>query len=161
MHAVVENSVPCALTPAEIEKASAEDMELNLIKECVQTGDWSQCNVPAYLHVKNELCTYGELLLRGSRLVIPPELRPRVLELSHDGHQGIVKTKCRLRSNVWWPKMDADAEKLCKRCHDVKQLVNTLPQNLWFEFSHPVALGKIVQLIFWVPYLQGKVYWWW
>ncbi|PFX31209.1 Uncharacterized protein K02A2.6 [Stylophora pistillata] len=88
VHAVVENSVPCALTPAEIEKASAEDMELNLIKECVQTGYWSQCNVPAYLHVKNELCSYGGLLLRGSRLVIPRELRPRVLELAHEGHQG-------------------------------------------------------------------------
>ena len=83
MHAVVENSVPCALTPAEIEKASAEDMELNLIKECVQKGEWSQCNVPEYLHVKNELCTYGEMLLRGSRLVIPRELRPCVLEITH------------------------------------------------------------------------------
>ena len=39
VHAVVGKSVPCALTPAEIEKASAEDIELNLIKECVQTGD--------------------------------------------------------------------------------------------------------------------------
>jgi len=72
------------LTPAEIEKALAEDMERNLIKECVQTGDWRHCNVPAYLLVKNELCTYGELLLRGSRLVIPRELRPRVLELAHE-----------------------------------------------------------------------------
>lgn len=42
VHAVVENSVPCALTAAEIEKAPMENMELNLIKECVQTGDWSQ-----------------------------------------------------------------------------------------------------------------------
>ena len=63
---MVENSVPCALTPAEIEKASAEDVELTVIMECVRTGDWSECNVPAYLQVKNELCTYGQLLLRGS-----------------------------------------------------------------------------------------------
>ena len=32
MFAVVENSVPCSLMPAEIEKASAEDPELNLLK---------------------------------------------------------------------------------------------------------------------------------
>ena len=105
------------MTPAEIEGASAEDPELNLIKECVRTGDWSKCNVPTYLHVKNELCTYGQLLLRGSRLVIPQVLQQNVLELAHEGHQGIVKTKCRLRSKVWWPKVDADAEKLCKSCH--------------------------------------------
>jgi len=35
VHAVVENNIPCALRPAEIEKASAEDMELNLIQESV------------------------------------------------------------------------------------------------------------------------------
>lgn len=115
--AVAENSVPCSLMSAEIEEASAEDPELNHIKECVRTGDWSRCNVPAYLQVKNELCTFGQLLLGGSRLVIPQVLRERVLELAHEGHQGIVKMKCRLRSKVWWPKMDADAEKLCKSCH--------------------------------------------
>ena len=127
VHAVVENSVPCALTPAEIEKASAEDVELTLIKECVRTGDWSECNVPAYLHVKNELCTYGQLLLRGSRLVIPRALQERVLELAHEGHQGIVKTKCRLRSKVWWPKIDADAERLCKICHGCQAVSEYAP----------------------------------
>lgn len=45
VRAVVENSVPSALTPAEIEKASAEDLELNLIKECVRTGDCPQASV--------------------------------------------------------------------------------------------------------------------
>ena len=34
MHAVVENRVPCALTPAEIENASAEEMELKRVKAC-------------------------------------------------------------------------------------------------------------------------------
>ena len=49
--------------------------------------------------------------------MIPRALQQRVLELAHEGHQGIVKTKCRLRSKVWWPKIDADAERLCKICH--------------------------------------------
>ena len=33
------------------------------------------------------------------------------------GHQGIVKTKNRLRSKVWWPNVDKDAENRCKVCH--------------------------------------------
>ena len=127
VHTVVENSVPCASTPAEIEKASAEDVELTLIKGCVRTGDWSECNVPAYLHVKDELCTYGQLLLHGSRLVIPRSLQQLVLELAHEGHQGIVKTKCRLRSKVWWPKIDADAERLCKICHGCQAVSEYAP----------------------------------
>ena len=56
--------------------------------------------------MKNELCTYGQLLLQGSRL-IPQELPPHVLELAHEGYRGIVKTKRRLRSK----------EKLCRSCH--------------------------------------------
>ena len=37
------------------------------------------------------------------RNVVPASLRKRVLELAHEGHQGIVKTKDCLRSKVWWP----------------------------------------------------------
>ena len=75
----------------------------------MRTGDWSACTIPAYLHVKNKLCSYGQLLLRGSRIVIPQALRDHVLKLFHEGHQG--------SSKVWWPKVDADAEKLCKSWH--------------------------------------------
>ena len=98
VRSIVEKSTPCALTPSEIEKASAADPEISLVKECVRTGDWSTCIIPAYLHVKNELCSYGQLLLHGSRIVILQVLREHVLKLAHEGHQGIVKTKCRLRS---------------------------------------------------------------
>ena len=64
IRSVVENSTPYALTPLEIEKASAADPEISLVKECVRRGDWSGCNIPVYLHVKNELCSYVQLLLR-------------------------------------------------------------------------------------------------
>ena len=39
------------------------------------------------------------------------------MRLAHEGHQGIVKTKASLRTKVWWPKMDLDAEQICKSCH--------------------------------------------
>ena len=45
--------------------------------------------------------------------MIPQSLRKVVLELGHEGHQGVVKTKSRLRTKVWWPKMDGDVERMC------------------------------------------------
>ena len=39
------------------------------------------------------------------------------MRLAHEGHQGIVKTKYRLWSNVWWPGMDKEVEQLCNVCH--------------------------------------------
>lgn len=116
VRAVVESCVPVALTPKEIEQASFEDAELRQVRNCVMSGNW-ECTLPSYAHVKDELSTYGELLLRGTRIVIPKILRDKVVKLAHEGHQGVVKTKYRLRSKVWWPGMDKDVEELCKRCH--------------------------------------------
>nr|XP_039264197.1 uncharacterized protein K02A2.6-like [Styela clava] len=113
---VVQSSCPIALTPHEIEQASAKDPELQIVRDCIKSQNWSKCG-NSFLHVKNELCIHGQLILRGTRIVIPQILRKRVLELAHEGHQGIVKTKNRLRSKVWWPNIDRDAERKCKVCH--------------------------------------------
>ena len=80
------------------------------------TRDWSKCKLPDYLGVK-ELCVLGFLVLQGERLVIPQSMRDDVLCLAQEGHQGIVKTKNCLRAKVWWRKMDAATEKLCRSCH--------------------------------------------
>ena len=117
VRAVVESSIPVALSAKEIERASANDPEIEAVKNCVRTGNWERCSIPSYMHVKDELCVLGEILLRGTRIVIPKSLRERVTKLAHEGHQGIVKAKARLRSKVWWPKIDRDAENLCKVCH--------------------------------------------
>ena len=58
---IVENSAPVALSPKEIGQASCDDEELIIVKSCVRSGNWSQCTVPSYLHVKDELCVYEEL----------------------------------------------------------------------------------------------------
>ena len=54
--------------------------------------------------------------MRGMRIVIPVSLRRRVLELAHEGHQGIVKTEDHLRSKVWWLNMNSMVERHYKKC---------------------------------------------
>ena len=51
---------------------------------------------PTMQTISNELGVANGLLLRGSRLVIPPNLRSDILNKIHMGHQGI--TKCRRRA---------------------------------------------------------------
>ncbi|XP_028413774.1 uncharacterized protein K02A2.6-like [Dendronephthya gigantea] len=114
---VAIQATPVALTTKEIERASEIDAELQSVRYYIESGDWTKCKLSAYACVKNELCMIGRLVLRGNRIVIPQMLRRKVLEAAHEGHQGIVKTKSRLRTKVWWPKMDIDAERVCKSCH--------------------------------------------
>ena len=56
------------------------------------------------------------LFFRGNRIVVPDALQKRVIELAHEGHQGLVKTCSLLRSKVWFPKMDAAVDQVVKNC---------------------------------------------
>ncbi len=64
-----------------------------------------------------ELSVIGQLVLRGTRIVLPQSLRARALKLAHEGHLGIVGTTQNLRSKVWWPTMYKDAERHVRSCH--------------------------------------------
>ena len=95
---VTLQAVPEALRIEEIEEASAQD--LKVVHACLQSGDWSK--VPKdFAVILNELTYLGQVVLRGTRIVIPEKLRKRVLDLSHERNQGTVKTKERIRSKVW------------------------------------------------------------
>lgn len=51
--------------------------------------------------------------MNGTRIVIPQSLKSEELLLAHEGHEGIVKTKTRMRIKIWWPIRDHDAAPPC------------------------------------------------
>ena len=114
---VAINATPCAMTTREVEEASAIDEELCAVKECLNGKPWDQLAYKKYLPCISELCSIGQLILRGTRIVIPKKLRPRVLSFAREGHLDIVATKQKLCSKVWWPGMEKDAETRCKTCY--------------------------------------------
>ena len=109
-------SVPIVLKIQEIEKVSADDEELQVVRGCLASGNWEGAS-KSYVCVRSELTFIGHVILRGTRIVIPEKLRERVLRLAHEGHQGIVKMKERLRSKVWWPGVDKETERKCRECY--------------------------------------------
>ena len=123
---VALHAVPAALRIKEIERVSAQDSELQAVRNCLIEGNWD--NAPkSYLPVRNELTFIGHVILRGTRIVIPQSLRMRVVSLAHEGHQGVVKTKERLRTKVWWPAMDRDAERRCAECYGCQVVTKNVP----------------------------------
>ena len=88
---------------------------VQIIKKAIRTGKWDRCS-PSVKSLRDELSECEGVILRGNRIFIPPELQRRVLELVHEGHQGIVKCKQLLRGKVWWVGMDRDVEAMCKTC---------------------------------------------
>ena len=59
----------------------------------------------------NSLC-----LLCGNRVVIPLTIRARVVQTLHETHSETCRMKSLAKSNVWWPKMDADLKQTLRQC---------------------------------------------
>ena len=83
--------------------------------------------------------------MRGNKVVMPEKLWKQTIQLAHEGHQGMVRTKSRLREKVWWPELDKQVEKLIRACYPC-QLAGPrpkpepirstpLPQGPWSEIA--------------------------
>lgn len=140
---VALHATPRALSTHEIEEASAIDEELMEVKKSIESGCFDKCK--QYTLVAGELCIIGQLVLRGTRIVMPNKLRSRALALAHEGHLGIVGTKQNLRTKVWWPGMDKAAERHCRACHGCQLVARpdppeplrptTLPDGPWQDLA--------------------------
>ena len=144
------------MTTREIEEASAGDEELSAVRQCINGKPWDQLVYKQYLPCSGELCTIGKLTLRGTRIVIPKKLRPRVLSIVHEGHLGIVGTKQKLRSKVWWPDKERDIEKhgcqLISRATPPEPIRTTpLPTGPWRDLATdllgPLPTGKSILVV--------------
>ena len=80
------DSTPSSMSTQDIESESEKGMILCSIKKCLLSGKWYLHENKAYLAIKHELCAVGHLMLRGTRIVIPTNLRNCVLEIAPLGH---------------------------------------------------------------------------
>lgn len=112
---IVTHMEPKAIKLEDIAKASSSDHKIQAVKEGIYKGIWLEV-VSQYKTIETELCFADEILLRGTRIILPESLQERALYLGHEGHPGITVMKRRLRAKVWWPKMDLQIEQFVKKC---------------------------------------------
>ncbi len=111
-------AVPQALTVSEVGEATSKDAVLCLVGEAIQTGQWSNIQLKQFKLIKDDLAMDydNNVLLRGTRIVIPISLTKRVIQIAHEGHQGQAKTKSLLREHVWFPDMDKAVKAELDQC---------------------------------------------
>lgn len=100
---------------------------------------WWKSHVP--FHV--ELTSMGPILLRGNKIVIPRNLRYQLLELAHEGRPGESVIKQKLRSKVWWPLLDREAEKFVKCCYECLLVMQPNKPIPWRKSSSHLDHGSI------------------
>ena len=125
VNSIIVDSLPSAVTLQELLLASECDPTLKTIQEALDTGNWSAAPQP-FADLKDELCQKRGIILRSNRIIVPDALRPPILQLANEGHQGITKVKQHLRQRVWWPGIDIQAERYVR---ESKSWAPHLPQS--------------------------------
>lgn len=158
---ITVKAVPKAMSSKEIEEVALNNKEMECLRQAIQTGRWEGTECSEYLHVANELCVVGGIIMRGTRIVIPKGLRTTVLTIGHEGHLGVVSMKQHLCMKVWWPKLEKDVERFVKTC-DACQLVGRpdppepvesteLPQGPWcavaIDYLGPLPSGEHILVV--------------
>ena len=118
------NAVSKVMSLADIQKAIKEDKTLQRLVQSVRSGKWDfsgEVNVKElklFHKVHEELMIHSDsnIILRGTRIVIPSALRKHAMELAHEGHQGLVKTKQLIREKVWFPGIDKEIKQVIDYC---------------------------------------------
>lgn len=105
----------------QIIEETDKDETLKQLKETIQSG-WpkSKRNCPKkiqdYWNYRAELTVVDNIVLKGSKFVIPSSLRKVMLQKIHEGHLGEVKCKHRAREVMYWPRINQDIHHVTATC---------------------------------------------
>ena len=134
----------------EMQEATKSDVILKQLMKMIKQG-WPDKykSVPLCLQpffaVRDELSIQDGIVLKGTKVVIPESLQPRLIQQGHKGHPGIPRTTQRLKDIVFWPTIALDVEDALKKCatcnsmssHQAKQsmIVPPVPDLPWTDIS--------------------------
>jgi len=131
------------LNCGDIKKHTTLDPALSQLMSCIKYG-WpignNDVKLSQYKHAVRDMTLMKGCILYNNRVVVPEQLRNRVLLQFHEGHPGICAMKSLARSLIWYPGLDNDITNLVKACSSCqvnqarppKSNLNwSLPSRVW------------------------------
>ena len=151
------SSLDLPVTAKDIAHSTKSDSVLSKVLQSLITGRDTFVNAEEckqYKAVWNELSVEQDCVLRGSRVVIPTDLRERVLSEIHADHQGIVRSKSIARTFVWWPGIDKNIELYVKKCENCMLQQNNPKQMRMHPWECPRYAWQRLHIDFAGPFLN-------
>ncbi|CAH2093016.1 unnamed protein product [Euphydryas editha] len=69
-----------------------------------------------YWNIRDEIHAIDDILFKCQSVIIPKSMRTEILNILHEGHMGIEKTKNLARGLVFWPNIYHDIEMKVRQC---------------------------------------------
>jgi len=124
-----------AITIQEIEEETKKDDELSKLAVFLDNPNGTDNNKlwTPFRKLLHEFSKTNEVILRGDRIVVPTSLQEKIMKIANEGHQGMVKTKIRLRTSYWWPGMDKHIEDTISKCACCRSIPRESPvqESIW------------------------------
>ena len=113
----------------QFQRETANDPEMKELNKLVAHG-WPEKqtllspDMQPYWSFRDEITSVEGMLFKGHKLIVPKSVRPEMLNLIHEGHLGIVKSKSRARETLFWPGMPGEIEQKVSQCEICAQYQN-------------------------------------
>jgi hypothetical protein len=144
---ITASSIPKSMTLSEVQEASEADPEIQAVIKAVTSQNWTTLKTSAYFKCREQLAvnTDRKTITKNSKLCIPKALQAKAIQLAHQGHQGLSKTKELIRSKIWFPNINQSVEKAilsclpcqaCTKSHNKEPVVmSPMPSGPWTNLS--------------------------
>lgn len=162
----------------EYQIATTNDKILQLLKIYTEKGwplkkDLKDNEIKQYYKIKTEINVTDDLLFFNHKLIVPEAKRNHLLQVLHESHTGIEKTKLRARQLMFWPGMNLDIEQYINNCANCKKFARSnqkepainrcVPNHAWdiisvdlFEFGNKDYLIVMDAFSNWIEILALK-----
>ena len=153
---ITQNYVLKAMTVQEIACETKADTTLQRLQVAIRLNMWEADCLKPYRPIKDEL-TVGALgvILRGTRIIIPSSLQQRAVDIAHENHQGLSKTKALLREKIWFPGIDELAQQTLQSCLACQAVGNQPPPEPLHLQEMPKGPWEKIHIDFFGPLLSG------
>ena len=134
VHMVVSSSRMSSRRMEEVKTATQADPQMKVVMQLVHDG-WPEsrksCPTQAleYWNHRDELTEIDGIIFKGHKIVIPRDLRHKMMEAVHLGHMGVEKCLKRARDILFWPRMSADITKMILECGVCLERRNANPKE--------------------------------
>ena len=123
---------------------------MQAVKDSVHEG-WpktkakTKAEIKPYWTCKDDISCVDGLLFKGNKVIVPKFLQPQMLDIIHESHQGIVKSKQRAGDLLFWPGMANQIEDKVSECQVCAQhqkaqakkpmISSKIPDRTWAKFG--------------------------